>query len=74
VELLFAAASGRLGRTARTSEKTLLAVVAAVRERGPTPVSDLVRAYAGENPIAATRLRRSLVYLLKFDVLKQVGT
>ncbi|HEY9637185.1 MAG TPA: glycosyltransferase family 4 protein [Coleofasciculaceae cyanobacterium] len=61
------------GADKRSPTATIDAVLAAIAQEGPLSVAEIVRRFAGSEVITQVYLSRTLVYLLKFDVLRQVS-
>ena len=57
------------GADKRSSTATIEQVLAAIAQEGSLTVEDILNRYAGREPSARVYLCRTLVYLLKFDIL-----
>jgi glycosyltransferase involved in cell wall biosynthesis len=60
------------GADKRSPTATIDAVLAAISQEGSLTVAEIVHRYAGSEPAPRVYLLRTLVYLMKFDVLRQI--
>ncbi|MBD1939421.1 glycosyltransferase family 4 protein [Microcoleus sp. FACHB-68] len=58
------------GAPRRTSAATVDSILATIKQEGSLSVGDILSRFAHQNPAQAQHLSRTLVYLLKFDVLR----
>jgi spore maturation protein SpmA len=60
------------GADKRSPTATIEQVLAAIAQEGPLTVKEIVHRYAGLEPGARVYLCRTLVYLVKFDILRSL--
>jgi hypothetical protein len=60
------------GSDKRSPTTTIDAVLEAIAQEGSLSVAEILRRYAGSDQASVVYLARTLVYLLKFDVLRRV--